>query len=280
MKLYLILVTFFFSTVGSAERILVPITGLQSDAHGRVLKSTGLWAHNLSSETIYLRPTFSCVGTACFGDTALEPGSARPISLPGVPDGLPPGRILTATRGAVPPGRVLTATGAEGLFLHLRIRDESQNASSIGVEIPLVREAELYSSALSLLNIPGDERFRHTLWIYDVANKPTEFRVRLYRQKESRMPISEQIVILTVNPHKFINPILDPQTYVPSAAQLDLRPMVPSGDGLYYVTVEPLQGASFWAFLSVSNSDTQELTIITPGGGARPQRGRVRSARR
>lgn len=269
MKVYFVLLTLLFCTAASAEeRILVPLTGNERpDAHGSIW-TTELWAHNLSSETIRLRPTFFCPVPTCVLDTTIESGVATRISLPGAPDGLPPGRILTATR-------------TDGLFLNLRVRDESRAASSMGVEIPLIREGELFASVLSLLNIPGDERFRHTLRIYDIANKPTVFRVRLF-EEERDMLISEQTVVLTVNPHDFAT--ADPETYVPSAAQLDFRPSVPSGDRRYYVTVEPLQDASFWAFLTVTNNDTQEVTIITPnkwdGGGVPRQRGRGRIARR
>lgn len=264
MTRFSLLLSFFLCAPLSAERILLPFIGPQTTESEGTLLATELWAHNLGNETIRLRPTIFCPVPSCILDTIIEPGVATRVYLAGVPAGLPPGRLLDASR-------------TEGLFFNLRASNQSHGGSLVGVELPVIREAQMYSSVLSLLNIPGDPRVRHTLWIYDIANRATPFRIRIY-QPTVRSPLFDQIVTLNVNSHDFAT--AEPESYVPSSIQMDLRPIVPAREGSYYISVEPLQSASFWAFVSLTNSETQELTVITPGGSPRSPTGRVRSARR
>jgi hypothetical protein len=162
-------------------------------------------------------------------------------------------RALLYDRIPQPPGEILVADDPEGLFMNLRARDESRTAASMGVEIPIIPESEFSTLPLTLLNIPGNARFRQTLRIYTMSMRPSQFRVRLFG--EHTTPIGEQTVTLTVG---------DELLYKPSGAQIDLRSSVPQLDERYYAVIEPLDTVAFWTFISVTNNETQEVTIITP----------------
>jgi len=257
MKLFIACVFALLCITASAqERLLIPITGTQTPgAYGSVW-TTELWAHNQSDSVIVLRPTFACANLPiCSLNTPIEPGSAVRIDLPGVPNGLPPGRILTATDTDGSPAAI------DALFVDLRVRDESRATSSMGVEIPIIRHGDLFTKPLSLLNIPGDARYRHTLRIYDLDNKASAFRVKLMAA-DTGVEIRTQTVALTINEHDFAEG--DTTSYAPSAAQLDLRPTIPVSDSRYFLTIEPLQSSMYWAFVSVTNNETQEVTLTTP----------------
>lgn len=257
MKIFLAgLLSWLSITAGAQERLLIPITGTQTPgAYGSVW-TTELWAHNQGDDVIFLRPTFACSGLPiCTLNTPIEPGGAIRIDLPGVPDGLPPGRILTATSADG------TAAASDALFINLRVRDESRTDSSMGIEIPIVRADDLFTTPLTLLNIPGDELFRHTLRIYDIDNKASSFRIRLYAS-DTGEELPSQTIVLTVNQHDFAEN--DPTSYAPSAAQLDLRQNIPIGNKRYHLTIEPLQPSNYWAFISITNNETQEVTLVTP----------------
>lgn len=254
--LFAVLLSWLSMTAGAQERLLIPITGTQTPgAYGSVW-TTELWAHNQSDDVIYLSPTSYCPGLPiCVPRTPIEPGGAIRIYLPGVPEGFPPGRILTATPA------VGTTLAVDALFMNLRVRDESRAAASMGIEIPIVPVSDLFTTPLSLLNIPGDELFRHTLRIYDIDNQPSAFRVRLF-DSDTGEELPSQSVVLTVNEYDFVEP--EPLSHAPSAAQIDLRPNIPIGDKRYHLTIEPLQPSTYWAFISITNNETQEVTLTTP----------------
>lgn len=240
MKPAIVLAILLATTTAVAdERFLLPVTGSGIPGAYGSIWSTELALKNQGSKVIRVSPELSCQ-TLCLGFTPIA-------STDGV------FRTLLYDRIPQPPGGVLVVDDPEGLFMNLRVRDESRTASSMGVEIPIIPEAGFSTLPLTLLNIPGNPRFRQTLRIYTMAMRPSPFRVRLF--DEHRNPIGEQTVTLTVG---------DELLYKPSGSQIDLRPFVPQLDQRYYAVIEPLEPVAFWTFISVTNNDTQEVTIITP----------------
>lgn len=154
-----------------------------------------------------------------------------------------------------------------GIFLYLepsvrsdvtlRVRDTSRSAESFGVSIPVVERSDLYGSAFGLVGIPNDDRFRSTLRVYDFSpEEPGRVEIRLYRTGSP--PEKDHLVrstthLLSGSPEHLLYPGFHQETLPPS-----------DGTG-YRIEIQPLdQSTDYWAFVSVTNNATQEVTLILP----------------
>jgi hypothetical protein len=128
------------------------------------------------------------------------------------------------------------------------VYDQSRTTQSFGTEIPIVRERQFTngSTVLTLLNVPTDARFRNTLRIYGTAAAQVVVRV-------SAPTISPVDSPVTLNAGENV--------FKPAAATFS---SFPTGVGLVTVTITVPVQAHVWAFVSVTNNDTQQITTITP----------------
>ncbi|MBV8516642.1 MAG: IPT/TIG domain-containing protein [Acidobacteria bacterium] len=135
----------------------------------------------------------------------------------------------------------------------LRVHDVTREATSFGTEIPIVREREFSpSQTIAFPHVPIDPRFRNTLRIY--STEATTVTVK----------VGAQTFGVTLQPGR--------DMYEPAYAAFTNFPN--DGIGATTVTVEPtfipvdppLPGTNVpvWAFISVTNNDTQQITTITP----------------
>lgn len=152
------------------------------------------------------------------------------------------------------PGRFLYIEKAQerDLALNLRVFDVTRDARNFGTEIPVVREREMTSGEpIVLQGVPLDPRFRNTLRIYSTE----EIRVQVR--------IGAEIRTVVLAPGR--------DAFEPAYAQIG---DFPSGVGTINVTIEPPDHVGppgfsppkppMWAFISVTNNDTQLITTITP----------------
>ncbi|MBV8516086.1 MAG: IPT/TIG domain-containing protein [Acidobacteria bacterium] len=141
------------------------------------------------------------------------------------------------------------------LAANLRVQDVSRDALDQGTEIPVVHRSQFDDERIVLLGVPIDTRFRNTLRIYGLSNEFDHVNV-------------------TVNNEIFQVP-LQPATdrYTPAYGVFEDFPLpaaLPSGQNTVSVKVEvPRLGAGqpsmpIWAFVSVTNNETQHITTITP----------------
>jgi hypothetical protein len=160
-------------------------------------------------------------------------------------------------------------TGTPGLFLRLlpwqvddlemqlRAFDFSRDSTNFGTEIPVIHEEDLFvDEKIVLLGVPTDDRFRNTLRIY--ATQPVSVSVEL-RAAGGTLLETREVTLSTPD-----------NSYEPAYAQVgDL----PAGVGPLRVTVfppepDPLPGMPWqppmWAFVSVTNNETQHITLISP----------------
>lgn len=154
------------------------------------------------------------------------------------------------------PGRFiyLTKTDAASLAGNLRVHDVSRAGLNYGTEIPLVRFREFQQETILLLGVPGDPRFRNTLRIYGNANIPVTVTI------QGLPPVEVQLIGA------------DDAGFIPSYGSFTIPPM--GGVEPYWVRIDgppPLSGpsppiyfGSFWAFISVTNNETQVISTITP----------------
>lgn len=238
----------------SVERILLPVV---------VSRSTGAFGSEWESELT--------VHSEAGGLRSLSVAWAGcQITCPGEPVSLDRGATRTF-RGAIyydqtasRPGALLYAIRNEAdLFsFSLHIMDRSRSATNAGTEIPVIRERELYAGRIILLNVPFKSGFRNLLRIYDPFPLDDTPVVRVRVISVDNEILLERSIGLESLPS---NPLVPAY---PGYAQLadfgDVQSRLGSGQNAR-IEIEPLTpGLKFWAFVAVTNNDTQHVTTITP----------------
>lgn len=210
-------------------------------------------------------------------------GSHLPLRMPGFSDSpvLPiEPAIVIPTHTTMRLGLAPRDGGVDGAFLYipnsmvsttkmsLRVRDTSQNATSLGDEVPVVR-ADQAAHQLSIFDVPVDPKYRATLRIYGFTPAPMPVRVTIY--PEIGVPALTQ---LDVTLNGIVNAAFDPFPLHPAYVALD-----PLGDAIRASIVRrvrieitnyagcctpPLPVAKIWAFVSLTNNETNQVTIVTP----------------
>ena len=170
-----------------------------------------------------------------------------------------------------------TDAGAQVEF-SANIRDVSRDAQNAGTELPIARERDFRSGSLFLPPVSADSRFRAALRVYgfvtfgDTTPLPfngTTVGVNIYSIHNQFAPIVSTTVTLNGKPLE--GTLFEP--VMPWAAILDLGAAFPelAATDSYYVELVPHQTltsppvlAHVWGFLSVTNNDTQQVTMFSP----------------
>lgn len=145
------------------------------------------------------------------------------------------------------PGRLIEipATQARLFDANLRAFDTSRNAETYGTQIPVVDVAAFRTRFFALTDVPLDPRFRKTLRLYAAGPTTATVIVR-------GTPHAVHQVTLTGGGRRF----------EPAYAQFTDFPV---GSGTTTVVVDPVFGGlPVWGFISVTNNETQQITIVTP----------------
>lgn len=155
-------------------------------------------------------------------------------------------------------------TAVEEVAATLHVRDVTRQELSYGTELPIIREHELLTGQATLLAVPTDPRFRLTLRVYDVDKREADVRVRVLPMFPSSQPLVADARLPYITRHD-----LDTARYAtyPGFASIDLHNKFPEiiGKGLMRVEVIPNSpDTKFWAFISITNNETQQVTTITP----------------
>jgi hypothetical protein len=139
------------------------------------------------------------------------------------------------------------------------VHDVTRDAQNFGTEIPIVRESDFRANRIVLVGVPTDARFRNTLRVY--GDSPVDVLVTVGNQAPVRLKMTGGITFPIINFPDFSVP-----AYVAFSN-------FPTGIGTVRVTIEaepgflqPLQPleSPIWAFITVTNNDTQAISTITP----------------
>jgi hypothetical protein len=150
----------------------------------------------------------------------------------------------------------------ENVVLSSRVQDLSRQSLTWGTEIPVVREREVRTERLALPDMPTDERFRQTLRIYDWdGNRGEAFRMRILT-RAGLVLVDEVLTPLPAPANPLLHPEMPGYTELPWVAGAYPQIMTEDRVTLQISPVNP--GVRFWAFLSVTNNETQHVTTITP----------------
>lgn len=228
---------------GDPEVYLLPVVAKElPGAFGSIWQSE-LWVASNADNTIFVDTDEVCM----FLCTSKEfpPGLIRGIPLMPQPGGLP-GLLL------------YTSAGAEAPTFNLRMQDLSRQAQTWGTQIPVVARSEMSSAPIYLLNVPLSSAFRQTLRVYlPSTDESMNVTVSVIN------PINETVVhgqtVLSVDGGS--------HPYKPAYAQLDgIQSIISSSEipSTVNVKIVPERDLAFWAFISVTNNETQHVTTIVP----------------
>jgi hypothetical protein len=180
----------------------------------------------------------------------------------------------------------LDAVGNRGEFLYigspgigkvtfaLHVQDLSRQAETFGTTVPVVRDKDVYTGKLQLIDIPVTSDFRSALRVYDFDSNtkvPPVVRLRIYdmcgagpfdRDCTDTPLVDTTLPLPNGGEESYTNPdhpgfamIGDlatafPQLAPQSRVRIDLDP----------VTAD----LRFWAFVSTTHNETQQVTVIAP----------------
>jgi len=166
------------------------------------------------------------VGTTVQSVPSLDPLLAANANFPG-------GALVYIPRQAAPK-----------VFFGALVRDLSRQSEQLGTELPVVREKGFFDRPFEILNVPTDERYRVALRIYRI-DRGTAVHLRIG-------PLAGA-------------PVVD--TFVTTGVIGDLVQQFPqvAGKGPLRIEVDSRTTVpGTWAFVSVTNNQTQAVTIISP----------------
>ncbi|HEV7427858.1 MAG TPA: hypothetical protein VGQ46_15990 [Thermoanaerobaculia bacterium] len=173
-------------------------------------------------------PCASCTQTPSLGTKQL------------INDGNPWGHVLYALRG--------TTTN---LDFASRIRDTSRQSQTAGTEVPVVRERD-FRSQLRFMNLPVDSRYRVMLRLWSVGDA-TQFIATV-----DSTPAQQNLLTLSKIPGTAMS--FGSMDVTSLLTKANNNPTNLAVAGLPNLLDSPL----IWGMLSITNNDTQQVTIVSP----------------
>ena len=227
------------------EPVLVPIFTEDVPGPNGTRWASELWVHNDADHDVTLRHVV-CADFIGPHDCGWDPLLVKAQAARKVPPlfGYSPSYV----------GGFLYPPRADSAQIHFDLRVVDAAHVGSGTAVPIVRDSEMHRAKLTMLNVPGDSaRFRKRLRIYAIS--PASYAVRVY-DLESGLLLGEQK--LTVPPR----PTDGGSFFVLNAdagglaerLRVEVEPLFPPGGGSPW----------FWAFVSVTDNVTQQITVITP----------------
>jgi hypothetical protein len=169
--------------------------------------------------------------------------------------------------------------GGDGAFLwipkfagseiikQLRVRDVSREDHGWGTEVPIVNVNERYDSSQTLIDIPTDPRYRVMLRVYGRDERPWSIDVTIYPASGGEAIDSFSTYLIGIDTANSVqlplNPgyvALDPITEAVRASGHE-RVRIVVGASIGW---DPPPPTDVWAFVSLTNNETQQVTVITP----------------
>ncbi|MFZ2492258.1 MAG: IPT/TIG domain-containing protein [Thermoanaerobaculia bacterium] len=154
-----------------------------------------------------------------------------------------PGRLIDITRDA-----------AEGMAMNLRVYDTSRSAQNFGTELPIVPDTE-FRPVIALTGVPLDPRYRWMLRVYGLG---WTYGARVTIGNETRQVRLSTPVNIYDPPYA---QIVGPEPVAGSPTTTTIRI-----EGLAASPLDPIHApkVQIWAFVSITNNETQHITTITP----------------
>lgn len=207
--------------------------------------ATELWMHNRGERAVLFvagpcRLQFDCFRT-------IFPGQTIELETPPPDPAGPYGAIYLSEEDA--------------RMLHFNLRTRDLSGDDAGVEVPVVRGGEFRTGPMQLMNIPLAHGSRLTLRLFasPLLVFPQIFTVRLFAEGDE-VPLRETEVRIELLAWQAIYVGLP----LPSTVVTDLFEDL-QGLERVRVEIEPdMPVDSYWAFVSITNNQTRQVTLVTP----------------
>lgn len=248
---------FTYTTDPQAEyqRVMLPIyfDGVIHGAHGSEW-TTSLWVRNNGTDDVRVAPWACAAGAVC---PAVYPWTYSLRASQSLRKLVP----LAANDGNPSRMLYLSQAGSDEVSFSLRFADRSRGLVDAGIDLPVIRENEALHDSAHLFSVPLNSSFRVLLRLYEMGEASSRFRVTIYPQSElEEQPIHSEEVSTTVAEGTFpekagyaqldITALLRLEKAWPATVRLEITPLT--------------EGSRFWSFASVTNNDTQIVTLVTP----------------
>lgn len=245
---------FAFRSDEDREMVLLPLLMKERDGgHGSRWKTRVIIDNNTPRIVVFAPLPFAMNPTSVVAD---------PVMLVPQLDDPNPARILWVPRDH-----------DDQIVFQLRALDAARRDETLGTEIPVVRERDMRVDIIRLLDVPTDRSFRVALRIYMMnVNKDTQqmFSVQLFAPDERTAPLANRIVVAEpLSGNNFETPTRPaywqtfdliaemPEAVAETRVKIEIRPV-------NMLPVFPPPTVLFWAFATVTNNETQQLTVISP----------------
>lgn len=162
------------------------------------------------------------------------------------------------------PSLLYVQKGQADLFAYsLRVRDLSRSTENEGTEIPVVREAELRFRPIHLLNVPINAQSRAALRLFETFAPQGVNPVANVTATLMLLPSISYTAQVQIPRHQSFGEWVTRPGY---AAIDDLRTALglPDSPAFGYDIEVDLLGSTGWAYVAVTNNQTQLVTAITP----------------
>ena len=180
-----------------------------------------------------------------------------PDALPVLPASVPKiAGFVNASNGFF---MILPREAESQLHANAVIRDVSRPLDIWGTEIPIVRESQ-FRMSVDLLNIPVDPHYRIQLRIYGLLPRATFVTVTATFMTEGGLVGTREMQLTT--PDACSDPFVCANTH-PAYATLVNFPNVPQPLPGERVAIRIVASDPIWAFATVTNNDTQHVTVIS-----------------
>lgn len=237
---------------GEAERILIPVA------------SSGPGPNAARFETEILITNASDEAVPVMGADVPQNLGISPVPIPTLPPHTT-GTFTDMLFGV--PGHAgafiyVPARLARDVITKVRVHDTSRDASAHGVEIPVVSDLD-FAAVVRLTSIPTDARFRSTLRVY--AYDSTNFGPVTLRVRDN----ADGTLLATVP--VALNAVRSQDGIFPASAQLSLDPIIEPLRSHARLRIDIADSDAIrpiWGFVSITNNQTQEMTLVTPQAAA------------
>ncbi len=227
---------------------------------------TDLGLTNVGASAMFLYPIESFGAFLCEPILCATPYTHLPAGL------TIPSRVYYFGKGSPPSNGVVLHVEdqfADSLRVSLRVHDLSRQDKSWGATIPVVPEGR-FAHSVSLLALPGqDPNFRVNVRIYSLTiDSPVQINVQAFATTPNfNVLLGNQTLSLASPLPSGSGPGTSPAGSAPSYLFIgDPRAVIGSTTPpLYRVEItSTTPGATIWAFATITNNDTQEVTVVAP----------------
>lgn len=235
-------------------RLLIPVTAVEINGANGSVWTTEFRIFNGGDTNLFLIGPFPFISLSPFvQDNQVAARETRRLSLEPNAPGFDGAFVF------------MPAELADGLSMVLRARDISRNAQSYGTSIPIVTESE-FKNTIRLIDVPTDSAYRVTMRIYGATPIRHSVLVSVFIPGRVQ-PIDEYVVNLGEShvsglDADFMRPAyaqIDPLSNAVRAAGPAIRIEISNFSDIVSPPPPPI-----WAFVSISNNVTQQVTVISP----------------